>query len=162
MIYLKIGVFWAKIGLKWSIWGAKGRFQRGVNEPLFLGKNHYTCWAPIQTIKNDPNRYSKRFLGVFGPFSRWANDFGGFWPKIRVFWVFERRNRDLKNQFIRSSVKEPLALSHQMVKNFERAPFTRFVLSLRSLASLAHSTRSLRSLTTPAQNSSPSDALIEY
>ena len=75
---------------------------------------------------------------------------------------FEGRNGDLKNQFIRNAVNEPLALSHQMVKNFERAPFTRFVLSLRSLASLAHSTRSLRSLTTPAQNSSPFDALIEY
>ena len=61
-----------------------------------------------------------------------------------------------------SAVKAPLSLSHQMVKNFERAPFARFVLSLRSLASLAHSTRSLHSLTTLAQNSSPSDALIEY
>ena len=57
------------------------------------------------------------------------------------------------------AVRAILALSHQMVKNFERAPFAHFALSLRSLAL---SSRSLRSLTTLAQNSSPSAALNEY
>ena len=109
-------------------------------EPLFLGKNHYTCWAPILTIKNDPNRYSKRFLGVFGPFSRWANDFRGFWPKIRVFWVFEWGSQE-------SIHKKRCQRAPSLVASDGEEFWACFVHSLRSLVTFARFARSLHSFT---------------